>query len=70
MTSELLFLYCPTCARDCLAETPPCPDGHGADCPDHACVECGTALVDAMLVQIVATAGTRTGAARSRHRAA
>lgn len=45
MTVELLFLYCPSCARECLAETPPCPDGHGELCPDRACVECGTALL-------------------------
>lgn len=45
MTDELLVLYCPTCARECLAEMPPCPDGHGDQCPDRACVECGTALL-------------------------
>ena len=45
MTAELLFLYCPTCLRECLAEAPPCPDGHGDECPDRACVDCGTALV-------------------------
>ena len=39
-----LFLHCPVCARVCLAETPPCPDGHGELCPDRACAECGTAL--------------------------
>ena len=50
MSAELLLLYCPTCARESLAETPPCPDGHGDECPDRACVECGTALlVDAPL---------------------
>lgn len=45
MNGDLLLLYCPTCARDSLAEMPPCPDGHGEQCPDRACVECGTALV-------------------------
>jgi hypothetical protein len=39
-----LFLTCPTCAALRAAEQPPCADGHGADCPDRACVECGTAL--------------------------
>lgn len=48
-----LFMYCPNCDRDCLAETPPCADGHGDQCPDRACVECGTALVlDAQLIQL------------------
>ncbi|WP_375475564.1 hypothetical protein [uncultured Jatrophihabitans sp.] len=45
MTTELSLLYCPACERDCLAEAPPCPDGHGDRCPDRACVECGTALL-------------------------
>jgi hypothetical protein len=45
VTIELLFLYCPTCARECLAEMPPCRDGHGDQCPDRACIECGTALL-------------------------
>jgi hypothetical protein len=50
VTAELLFLYCPTCTHESLAEAPPCPDGHGAQCPDRACVECGAALlVDAPL---------------------
>jgi hypothetical protein len=48
---DLLYLYCPTCGGERLAEVPPCPDGHGAECPDRACVDCGTALVlDAPLV--------------------
>lgn len=55
MTTELLMLHCPTCARDCLAETPPCLDGHGELCPDRACVECGTALLlDAPLFLVAA----------------
>lgn len=55
MTVDLLLLYCPTCARDCLAEAPPCSDGHGEQCPDRACVGCGTALLlDAPLFQIAA----------------
>jgi hypothetical protein len=54
MTSEPVLLFCPTCRRDCLAEAPPCPDGHGERCPDRACTECGTALLlDAPLFEIV-----------------
>jgi hypothetical protein len=37
-------LYCSSCADFRLSEAPPCTDGHGADCPDRACTECGTAL--------------------------
>jgi hypothetical protein len=65
MAAELLFLYCPTCARECLAETPPCPDGHGESCPDRACIECGTALMlDAPLFATVAA--TRGASRRTR----
>ncbi len=39
------YLDCPTCARPRLFEQPPCSDGHGVDCPERACVECGTALI-------------------------
>jgi hypothetical protein len=64
VTAELLFLYCPSCARECLAETPPCPDGHGEACPDRACVDCGTALLlDAPLFELVARSAP--GRARS-----
>jgi hypothetical protein len=45
VTAESLVLFCPTCACDRLAEAPPCPDGHGLDCPERACIECATALV-------------------------
>jgi hypothetical protein len=65
VSAELQLLYCPTCARESLAETPPCPDGHGDECPDKACVECGTALViDAPLFATLPVRRT----ARSRRR--
>ena len=64
MTAELLFLFCPSCGRECLAETPPCLDGHGDACPDRACAECGTALLlDAPLFELAV--GTGAGRARS-----
>ena len=67
MPAELLFLYCPTCARESLAETPPCTDGHGEQCPDRACVECGTALLlDAPLFDLVASS---RASASARHAA-
>lgn len=37
-------LWCPICDADRGFETPPCCDGHGPDCPDRACIECGTVL--------------------------
>ncbi len=35
---------CPECGDTRDFEQPPCSDGHGVECPDRACVECGTAL--------------------------
>jgi hypothetical protein len=41
-------LPCPTCGDDTDFVQPPCVDGHtegGAECPEWACVACGTAIV-------------------------
>jgi hypothetical protein len=38
-------LYCSNCSDFRPSETPPCADGHGADCPDRACTDCGAALL-------------------------
>ncbi|WP_131746528.1 hypothetical protein [Frankia sp. Cppng1_Ct_nod] len=40
----LTLLACPECGDERAFEQPPCQDGHGMDCPDRACVECGTAV--------------------------
>jgi len=40
-----LYLDCPTCARPALFEQPSCADGHGADCPEWCCVDCGCAVL-------------------------
>ena len=37
-------VYCSNCDDLRPSEAPPCADGHGADCPDRACIMCGTAL--------------------------
>jgi len=42
-------LYCRPCARMRRFERPPCPDGHGPDCDEWACVACGDALLIASL---------------------
>ncbi|WP_375487703.1 hypothetical protein [uncultured Jatrophihabitans sp.] len=55
-TEETLFVFCPTCARESLAEAPPCPDGHDGCCPDLACLECGTALLDWSITGFVRSA--------------
>lgn len=39
---------CPTCAEERVFIQPPCPDGcaeDGGECPEWACVDCGTALL-------------------------
>jgi len=38
-------LFCSTCGDERLFEQPPCSDGHGEDCPERACTECGTAIL-------------------------
>jgi hypothetical protein len=58
VTTELTYLYCPTCQREGFAEAPPCSDGHGERCPDRACVECGTALL--LDVSLFESAGPST----------
>ena len=37
--------HCPTCGEEREFETPPCLDDHGEECPELACLECGTALL-------------------------
>ena len=53
--------WCPECADERPFEMPPCEDGHGADCLDLACVDCGFGIVvgvvvedDVVLVELVA----------------
>jgi hypothetical protein len=36
--------WCSDCAGETLFEVPPCEDGHGEDCLDLACVDCGAAV--------------------------
>jgi hypothetical protein len=47
-------LYCSICGEERLFEQPPCADGHGADCPELFCVECGTAvLVGSLMFPVI-----------------
>ena len=39
------FRRCSSFSSKQLFEQPPCEDGHGDDCLDLACVECGHAIV-------------------------
>ncbi|TDC60531.1 hypothetical protein E1200_30275 [Actinomadura sp. GC306] len=38
-------MYCSTCGDERAFEQPPCPDGHGGECPERACVDCGSAVL-------------------------
>jgi hypothetical protein len=62
------YLYCPTCAGSRPVEQPPCLDGHGAQCPERACVDCGTALLVPTAAALVAV--SRSAPRTSRPRAA
>lgn len=42
--------WCAECRDERPFETPPCEDGHGLDCLDLACVDCGLAIVVGVLV--------------------
>ncbi len=50
--------YCAGCQDERGFEVPPCEDGHGLDCLDLACVECGHAIVvgvhEVLLVELAA----------------
>jgi len=48
---QLVRRFCPECADERPFERPECLDGHGADCPERACVECGTAILIGPLTQ-------------------
>lgn len=39
------FRTCPGCGDLRVFAVPPCLDGHGDDCPERACVDCGAALL-------------------------
>ena len=41
--------WCGECKDERHFEMPPCEDGHGVDCLDLACVDCGAAIVVGLL---------------------
>lgn len=42
--------WCPECVDERPFEMPPCEDGHGVDCLDLACLDCGFAIVVGVMV--------------------
>jgi hypothetical protein len=48
---------CPTCDEERVFVQPPCIDAHtedGAECPEWACADCGTALLAGEPVAVAA----------------
>jgi len=43
--TSLASFTCRNCARRTEFEQPPCPDGHGQECPEWYCTECGAATL-------------------------
>ena len=43
--TTLQILFCPDCCAEQAFERPCCEDGHGPDCVELCCVECGTAVL-------------------------
>ena len=46
---------CPSCGQDSEFEQPVCADGHtedGGECPEWACVDCGTAFVSGRVAPV------------------
>ncbi len=63
MTTDMVELrWCGTCDEELLFEQPDCTDGHGADCPEWVCVQCGRALLLGFLEVGSRRAGTRSHA--------
>ena len=44
-SSATLLLHCSGCADERAFVQPDCVDGHGADCPEWLCLDCGDAIV-------------------------
>lgn len=47
---QVLERWCGGCQGETLFEVPPCEDGHGDDCLDLACIDCGAAVMVGVLV--------------------
>ncbi len=53
-TASLTWRHCGICDQEEAFEAPPCRDGHGAECPDYVCTECGSVIT--MGIVLVPTA--------------
>ncbi len=50
MTTTEQYRWCPECLDEQVFLAPPCQDGHGEQCLDLACVECGHAITVGILL--------------------
>ncbi len=57
LIQDLYWQSCPACTQPRAFERPPCPDGHGRDCPELVCTACGCALLLDTPAQPVRSAG-------------
>jgi hypothetical protein len=53
-----LLLLCSECGDDRPFVQPPCEDGHGVECPEWSCVDCGAAVLVAPPTQPDQPAGS------------
>ncbi len=44
-TAAAIFRACIDCGGERAFVQPPCEEGHGVDCPDRVCTECGAAVL-------------------------
>jgi hypothetical protein len=54
MDASDLLRWCSGCADVREFEVPDCDEGHGADCPELVCIDCGEALLVAFPAQSLA----------------
>ncbi len=45
-------MWCASCGEERWFELPDCMEGHGVDCPERCCLECGAAVLVEVLVEV------------------
>lgn len=53
---------CPSCGTERVFEQPPCIDGHGIDCSEWCCTECGCAVLIGLAAELVDLAAAAAAA--------
>jgi hypothetical protein len=51
-SSATLYLWCVDCAAAGEFVAVDCADGHGEDCPERICVECGAAVLIDLQIEV------------------